>query len=126
MLNGMTYLDCKITVPLLKQQGWGINAVANSVLANSDATDQIYNAPIVSGASRTPPNLNAVVDLIEDPEPLPITISTHQLILRAHKAIETWDDEAFTTSKMRAPVPSLKKLNNCWPCTAISPATRNR
>lgn len=39
MLNEMTHLDCKTTVPLLEQHGWGINAAANSVLADSDAVD---------------------------------------------------------------------------------------
>jgi hypothetical protein len=122
MLNEMTHLDRKITVPLLEQHGWGINAAANTVLANSDAIDWTHNAPIVSGASGTPPNLNAVLYLTEDPGPIQITVSTHQLILRAHKAIETWNEEAFTTSKIRAPViipqevEQLLTLHSCKSC----------
>lgn len=76
----------------------------------------------MSGASGTPPNLNAVLYLAEDPEPIPITVSTHQLILRARKAIHTWDEEAFTTSKIRAPVAipqeveQLLTLHSCKSC----------
>lgn len=82
------------------------------MLANSDAADQTLNASVVSGASRTPPNLNAVGNLTKDSEPIPITVQMHQIILRARNAIETWDEGAFIMSKIRAPVIISQEVAN--------------